>query len=80
MWNLQNREEAAIYYGMGLDLDEEWLADPEMDREQVLQQYSRIGTALYKFYIDTDKPKEAGRVLGRLNAAGATLKESEDEA
>lgn len=79
LWNLQNSEEAAIYYGMGLDLDEEWLADPEMDRELVLQQFSRIGTALYKFYIDTNKPKEAGRVLARLKAAGATLKESEDE-
>ena len=79
LWNLQDSEEAAIYYGMGLELDEEWLADPEMDREQVLQQFRRIGTALYKFYIDTDKPKEAGRVLGRLKAAGVALVESEDE-
>ncbi len=76
LWNLQDSEEAAIYYGMGLDLDEEWLRDPEMDQQQVLRQFSHIGTALYKFYIDTNKPKEASRILERQKAAGASLEES----
>lgn len=44
LWNRLNSEEAAVYYGMALDMLEEWLTDPEMESEPVKGQISHIGT------------------------------------
>ena len=79
LWNRLNSEEAAVYYGMALDMLEEWLTDPEMESEPVKGQISHIGTALYHFYIDTNKFKEAERIKARLEAADAPMRDVDND-